>query len=81
MKTVAQKFKNFINTLGGGAQAGVWQEKVVLPRKELMTSDNWLLSELRMNGFGSGSAEGVACFYREKVLAVYLNGSRNYRNF
>jgi hypothetical protein len=68
--TVAEKFQNYTKHLLHTARLGGRGEKVRLVLKLEWTSDNWLLSELRMAWFGWLGRWGVACLYRQFFLAV-----------
>jgi len=47
MRIVAEKFQIYTLHLGGGAQGQVCGEKGCIGPNPLLTSDNWLLSELQ----------------------------------
>jgi len=81
MKTVAEKFQNYTNTLLGGARVGAWGEKAWAVGKGLATADNCLLSELQTRLSAGRAGLGVACFYREKVFAGHASEAGNFSNF
>jgi hypothetical protein len=68
--TVAENFENYTKHLPHAARLGGRGEKASLVLKLEWTSDNWLLSELRMAWFEWLGRWGVACFYHRFFLAV-----------